>query len=178
MQPQKMEQAPVQPQKKEQPAAQSQKKEQAVAQPEKIEQATVQPEKKEQAAVPPHKMEQAAVQPQVKEQAPPPPPPAVPEVRAPGAPVEMKKTYKGKKITVSINNASLRDFVNVVAQMSGTKIELSPDINERLTLILQDIPWDQALEMVANYYGLNLEEREGTLYLTRHGKTSKQKSDN
>ena len=177
VQPQEMEQAVAQPEEKEQVAVQPEKMEQAASQPQQQEQAAAPPrekeqvpgelEKTEQPPLVPHETKEAAIQPQKTEQPPSPPPQAVPKVQAPGAPIEMNKTYKGKKITVSINNASLRDFITVVSQMSGTKIELAPDINEKLTLILQGVPWDQALEMVTNYYGLKQEEREGILYLTR-----------
>jgi hypothetical protein len=134
------------------------------------------PKEKEESPVQPEKPEQAAIAPQKTEQ-PPPPPTAAPEVRAPGAPLVMDKTYKGKKITVSITNASLRDFVAVVAQMSGVKIDLAPDVQERITLNLTDVPWDQALDLVANCYGLEIKERAGVFYLLRPEKETGKKQD-
>jgi type II secretory pathway component HofQ len=115
-------------------------------------------------------LEMAATQPHQKDQTVSPASMAEPGFQTPEAPIVMEKTYKGKKISVSINNASLRDFIVVISQMSGTKIELSPNVDERLTLNLEGVPWDQALELVANCYGLEIKERAGTMYLTRPGK--------
>ncbi len=81
--------------------------------------------------------------------------------------VPMDKPYKGEKISVKLYRASVGDFIRLISDISGVAIEVAPDINDEISLRLQDVPWDQALDLVVSFYGLTMEKRGKGLFLSR-----------
>ncbi len=64
-------------------------------------------------------------------------------VPAAGAP-----RYTGERITLNLKNADLKDFFRLIHEISGLNIVLDPAVSGTVTLVLQDVPWDQALDIV------------------------------
>ncbi len=61
-----------------------------------------------------------------------------------GAPVE----YTGERITLNLKNADINDFFRLINQISGLNIVVDPNVKGTVTMMLQDVPWDQALDLV------------------------------
>lgn len=61
-----------------------------------------------------------------------------------------RKKYIGKKISLNLKNIKPEDIVRIIAETSGFNIILTEDAKKTppLSLNLQDIPWDQALDTV------------------------------
>lgn len=62
-------------------------------------------------------------------------------------PVE-KKRYTGEPISVNLKDVDLKDFFRLIHEISGLNIVLDPSVTGTLTLVLDDVPWDQALDIV------------------------------
>jgi type IV pilus assembly protein PilQ len=71
----------------------------------------------------------------------------------PGAPLGPK--YTGEPISVRLKDADLRDFFLMISELSGLNIFVDPSITGSLTLVLNDVPWDQALDIVLKSNGLD-----------------------
>ncbi|MFB3814251.1 MAG: type IV pilus secretin PilQ [Terriglobales bacterium] len=56
--------------------------------------------------------------------------------------------YTGEPISVNLKDADLKDFFRLIHEISGLNIVLDPTISGSLTLVLDDVPWDQALDIV------------------------------
>ncbi len=56
--------------------------------------------------------------------------------------------YTGEPISVNLKDVDLKDFFRLIHEISGLNIVLDPNVNGSLTLVLDDVPWDQALDIV------------------------------
>ncbi len=71
-----------------------------------------------------------------------------------GQPAPTRPRYTGEPISVNLKDADLKDFFRLIHEISGLNIVLDPTIRGTLTLVLDDVPWDQALDIVLKNNGL------------------------
>ena len=65
--------------------------------------------------------------------------------------------FTGEPISVNLKDVDLKDFFRLIHEISGLNIVLDPSVNGSLTLILDDVPWDQALQIVLKNHNLESE---------------------
>jgi type IV pilus assembly protein PilQ len=63
--------------------------------------------------------------------------------------------YTGEPISVNLKDVDLQDFFRLIHEISGLNIVLDPAVKGTLTLVLDDVPWDQALDIVLQNNGLD-----------------------
>lgn len=56
--------------------------------------------------------------------------------------------YTGKRISLDLKDVDVLDFFRLIHQVSGLNIIVDSDVKGRVTLVLNDVPWDQALDLV------------------------------
>jgi len=56
--------------------------------------------------------------------------------------------YTGEPISVNLKDVDLKDFFRLVHEISGLNVVLDPTVKGTLTIVLDDVPWDQALDIV------------------------------
>jgi type IV pilus secretin PilQ/predicted competence protein len=85
----------------------------------------------------------------------PPAGPAAQPMAMPAAkPVEPQVTaaaasrYSGEPISVNLKDVDLRDFFRLIHEISGLNVVVDPAVKGTLTIVLDDVPWDQALDIV------------------------------
>ena len=66
-----------------------------------------------------------------------------------------QKRYTGEPISVNLKDVDLKDFFRLIHEISGLNIVLDPNVHGTLTLVLDDVPWDQALDIVLENNGLD-----------------------
>jgi type IV pilus assembly protein PilQ len=62
--------------------------------------------------------------------------------------------YTGKRISLNLKDVDLKDFFRLIHEVSGLNIIVDPDVSGTVTIVLDDVPWDQALSLVLNNNGL------------------------
>jgi type IV pilus assembly protein PilQ len=62
--------------------------------------------------------------------------------------------YSGQKLSLNFQSIELRSLLQVFADFSGLNIITSDSVNGSLTLRLQEVPWDQALDIILQSKGL------------------------
>jgi type IV pilus assembly protein PilQ len=69
---------------------------------------------------------------------------------AAGAPAPTPATgkYTGEPISVNLKDVDLRDFFRLIHEISGLNVVLDPAVKGSLTIVLDEVPWDQALDIV------------------------------
>jgi type IV pilus assembly protein PilQ len=88
------------------------------------------------------------------------PTPAYPGATAQSA---VGQVYSGEIISIDIQDAPLSKIFAILAEVSGYNIILSPQVKEQRVFIkLDNIPWDQALDVILRNYGLS-KLAEGTI---------------
>jgi type IV pilus assembly protein PilQ len=56
--------------------------------------------------------------------------------------------YSGEPISVNLKDVDLRDFFRLIHEISGLNVVVDPQVKGSLTIVLDDVPWDQALDIV------------------------------
>ena len=75
--------------------------------------------------------------------APPGPPPAGPQTIG-----GSQKTYTGHPISLDFTGGDLRTVLRLFAEVSGLNMIIDPDVQGSVDIVLTDVPWDQALEVI------------------------------
>jgi type IV pilus assembly protein PilQ len=65
--------------------------------------------------------------------------------QAPAAPAGK---YTGEPISVNLKDVDLKDFFRLIHEISGLNVVLDPAVKGTLTIVLDEVPWDQALDIV------------------------------
>jgi type IV pilus assembly protein PilQ len=60
----------------------------------------------------------------------------------------MATRYSGEPISVNLKDVDLRDFFRLIHEVSGLNVVVDPAVKGSLTIVLDDVPWDQALDIV------------------------------
>lgn len=63
--------------------------------------------------------------------------------------------YTGEPISVNLKDVDLKDFFRLIHEISGLNVVLDPSVKGTVTLVLDDVPWDQALDIVLRNNGLD-----------------------
>ena len=63
--------------------------------------------------------------------------------------------YTGEPISVNLKDVDLKDFFRLIHEISGLNVVLDPNVHGTLTIVLDDVPWDQALDIVLKNNGLD-----------------------
>jgi type IV pilus assembly protein PilQ len=56
--------------------------------------------------------------------------------------------YTGEPISVNLKDVDLKDFFRLIHEISGLNIIIDPNVSGTVTMVLDDVPWDQALDIV------------------------------
>src|SRR6266536_2335537 len=64
------------------------------------------------------------------------------------APAANGSKYTGEPISVNLKDVDLKDFFRLIHEISGLNVVLDPNVKGSLTIVLDDVPWDQALDIV------------------------------
>jgi type IV pilus assembly protein PilQ len=56
--------------------------------------------------------------------------------------------YTGEPISVNLKDVDLKDFFRLIHEISGLNVVLDPNVKGTLTIVLDEVPWDQALDIV------------------------------
>jgi type IV pilus assembly protein PilQ len=72
--------------------------------------------------------------------------------RKPGEP----KVYTGDRISLDFQNADIHNILRLIGDVSGKNVVVSERVTGKVTLKLEEVPWDQALDIVlaANQLGV------------------------
>jgi type IV pilus assembly protein PilQ len=71
-----------------------------------------------------------------------------PPQQAPAPAPVVNGKYSGEPISVNLKDVDLRDFFRLIHEISGLNVVVDPSVKGTLTIVLDDVPWDQALDIV------------------------------
>jgi len=70
------------------------------------------------------------------------------------ASAQATRRYTGEPISVNLKDVDLKDFFRLIHEISGLNIIVDPNVKGNVTMVLIDVPWDQALDIVLKNNGL------------------------
>jgi type IV pilus assembly protein PilQ len=61
-----------------------------------------------------------------------------------GAPTQ----FTGEPISLDLKDADIKDVFRTISQLTGLNIVIDPEVRGTVTVQLEDVPWDQALDLI------------------------------
>ncbi|HSQ01566.1 MAG TPA: type IV pilus secretin PilQ, partial [Candidatus Dormibacteraeota bacterium] len=77
-----------------------------------------------------------------------PPPPAIQVNTESSSNPRGKRLYYGQPISLDLKDADVHNVIRLLGDVSGINIVATDDVTGQITLRLNDVPWDQALDIV------------------------------
>jgi type IV pilus assembly protein PilQ len=138
------------------------------------------------AAAPPPEVEMPKTRPPVEQVQEPVGAPAIPstpvqKVSTPpvGRPeVELQpKRFTGRRISLDFQDADISNVLRLIADVSGLNIVLGEEVKGKITLKLQNVPWDQALDIILKTKGLGQLKEGNIIRVDTNSNISKQQDE-
>ncbi len=86
--------------------------------------------------------------------------------------------YNGQKLSLNFQNIEVRSLLQVIADFTNFNIVTSDSVSGSVTLRLQDVPWDQALDIILQAKGLGMRKTGNVLWVAPKDEiASKEKLD-
>jgi type IV pilus assembly protein PilQ len=76
---------------------------------------------------------------------------------------EEKRVYTGERLTLNFQDIETRAVLQLLADASGQNIVVSDSVQGSVTLRLQNVPWDQALDIVLRTKGLDKRRNDNVI---------------
>jgi type IV pilus assembly protein PilQ len=76
---------------------------------------------------------------------------------------EDKRVYTGERLTLNFQDIETRAVLQLLADASGQNIVVSDSVSGSVTLRLQNVPWDQALDIVLRTKGLDKRKNDNVI---------------
>jgi len=67
--------------------------------------------------------------------------------------------YTGERISLSFQSVDIRSLLQIIADVAGTNMVVSDSVSGELAMRLQNVPWDQALDIILRTKGLGLRQQ-------------------
>jgi type IV pilus assembly protein PilQ len=76
-----------------------------------------------------------------------------------------KKEYTGERLTLNFQDIETRAVLQLLADTSGQNMVISDSVGGNVTLRLQNVPWDQALDIVMRTKGLDMRQDGNVMFI-------------
>jgi len=86
-------------------------------------------------------------------------------VKADPAKLTQGPGYSGQKLSLNFQNIEVRSLLQVIADFTNFNIITSDSVTGGVTLRLQDVPWDQALDIILQAKGLGMRKTGNVLWI-------------
>lgn len=73
--------------------------------------------------------------------------------------------YQGEKLSLNFQNVDVRRLLQVIGEFTGMNVVVSDTVGGSLTLILKDVPWDQALDIILQQRGLDMRKNGNVILI-------------
>jgi type IV pilus secretin PilQ/predicted competence protein len=66
-----------------------------------------------------------------------------------------QKVYTGEPLSLNLKEADIRDVLRTFGDLTGLNIAVDPDVSGKVTVNFNEVPWDQALDIILRQNSLN-----------------------
>ncbi|MEI7613915.1 MAG: type IV pilus secretin PilQ [Betaproteobacteria bacterium] len=73
--------------------------------------------------------------------------------------------YIGEKLSLNFQNVDVRRLLQVIGEFTGMNMVVSDSVGGSITLILKDVPWDQALDIIMKQKGLDMRKNGNVILI-------------
>lgn len=90
---------------------------------------------------------------------------------------EGKDSYKGKPLSINFQSMDVRTILQVIADFSKLNILTSDAVTGNMTVRLQDVPWDQALDLILEAKSLQKVKQGNVVWIATRAEVSQKNDD-
>lgn len=76
---------------------------------------------------------------------------------------EEDPVYSGERVTLSFQDVEVRSLLQIIADVAELNLVVSDGVGGNMTLRLENVPWDQALDIVLRQRGLGMDQQGNVL---------------
>ncbi|VAX26247.1 Type IV pilus biogenesis protein PilQ [hydrothermal vent metagenome] len=93
------------------------------------------------------------------------------------AALAIPEKYTGRKISLDFQEAEITNVVRLIADVSGLNFVMGDDVKGKITVKLNDVPWDQALEIILEIRNLGMERQGDIIRIATLSNLTKQRNE-
>lgn len=82
----------------------------------------------------------------------------------------INKTYTGKPISFDFLDVDIRNVLRLIADLTGMNIVIEPDVVGKVTLKVNQVPWDQVLDLILVMNDLGKEQSGNVIRIAKQSK--------
>ncbi|MGK0673163.1 MAG: type IV pilus secretin PilQ [Halothiobacillaceae bacterium] len=75
------------------------------------------------------------------------------------------KTYSGERLTLKFQDIEIRPLLQLLADFTGNNIVVSDSVQGRMSLRLENVPWDQAMDLILTTKGLSQRKNGNVIFV-------------
>jgi len=90
---------------------------------------------------------------------------------------EKSQEFTGSPITLKLKDADVHEVLRLISETSGFNMVVHPSVNGKITVSLDHVPWDQALDVVLTTLKLGAERNGSVLRIMPKDMLLKEKQD-
>lgn len=90
-------------------------------------------------------------------------------------PVVSAKESAVENITLDFKDADIRSVLKIISLKTGVNIIASPEVTGTISIYLDDVPWEKALDVILKTYGFGYEKRANVISVAPLEKLTEQK---
>ena len=87
------------------------------------------------------------------------------------------KKYTGSPISLDFKDGDLQDIFRLFADISGLNVVVNPGVSGKVTLKLNEVPWDQALDLILKTNGLGYTLEDNVIRIARLSDLQKEEQE-
>ena len=88
-----------------------------------------------------------------------------------------KASYRGEKISVAFRDADLREVMFFFADVMKMNVVLDPEVTGKVDIRLNQVPWDQAFQVILKNQGLDATEEDNVVRIAKTTKLRTEAAD-
>jgi type IV pilus assembly protein PilQ len=71
----------------------------------------------------------------------------------------LQPQFTGERISLSFQNVEVRSLLQIIADVAGTNMVVSDSVTGQMAMRLDNVPWDQALDIILRSKGLGMRQQ-------------------
>jgi type IV pilus assembly protein PilQ len=88
-----------------------------------------------------------------------------------------EKKYTGHPISLDFRDGDLQDIFRLFADISGLNVVVNPGVTGKVTLKLNEVPWDQALELILKTHNLGYTLEDNVIRIAKLSDLQKEEQE-
>ncbi len=90
-------------------------------------------------------------------------------------PGDSRKKYTGEPLSLNFQDIEVRAVLQIIGEFTGTNIVVSDKVTGSITLRMNDVPWDQALDVILMTKGLTQQKNGDVIFIAPSSEIAKNK---